>query len=382
MRPAAVLLCPQPLKGRPLASHTASFCSLFSITVVYTILVIVLTSCTSPAKPLQLFPPNYPNIEYIGRIDYSDSTAPKYWQPGVQMQFAFTGDSCGIILQDELLWGTSYNYIQLIVDSAGKRLKLGKAIDTIWVTGNKLQEQHQVTVIKNTEAGMGFIAVKGIIARELLPLPPAFKRKIEFIGNSITCGMGNDTAGIPCGKGQWFDQHNASKAYGALTANALQAQYHLSSVSGIGLMHSCCSLPITMPQVYDKINLTGDSLAWDFNNYQPDVVSICLGQNDGVQDSTVFVNNYVQFLKQLRVYYPRAQFICVTSPMANDTLRTFLKTALKGVVQQLHKDGDLLVDSFVFEKQYTGGCDYHPSLSEHQEIATQLTAFMKEKMKW
>ncbi len=376
MRSTALLL------ASSLASHSSSFRSLFSIRVVYIALVMGLVSCTQSEKPLQLFPANHASIEYMGRVDYSDSTAPKFWQPGVQFTFTFTGDSCGIVLQDELLWGTSYNYIQLVVDSVEKRLKLGKVLDTLWVTGNKEQKQHQVTVIKNTEAGMGFIAVKGVIARELRPVKESLKRKIEFIGNSITCGMGNDTTGIPCGKGQWFDQHNASKAYGALTANVLQAKYHLSSVSGIGLMHSCCGLKITMPQVFDKINLTGDSLQWNFNNYQPDLVSVCLGQNDGVQDSTVFVNNYVKFLKQLRVYYPKAQFICITSPMADDTLRTFLKGALNGVLQQLHKDGDTLVDSFVFEQSYTSGCDYHPSGSEHQQIAQQLTTFIRQKMKW
>jgi len=40
--------------------------------------------------------------------------------------------------------------------------------------------------------------------------------------------------------------------------------------------------------------LRGDTITWDFKAYQPDVVTICLGQNDGPkQDSTLFCSTYV-----------------------------------------------------------------------------------------
>lgn len=370
------------LLSSSLASHPASFRSLCSRLVMLCSLVFGVMSCNRPPEKLQFFPSHHLGIQYIGRLNFSDSTKPVFWQPGVQVNFTFSGDSCGIILQDEQLWGTSHNYIQLVVDSLEKRIRLVNAIDTIWLRGKTGTTTHQVSIIKNTEANIGYIAVKGVIARELLAPPALKQRKIEFIGNSITCGMGSDTSDIPCGKGQWYDQHNAAKSYGALTATALNARYHLSSVSGIGLMHSCCGMKITMPQVFNKISMHNDSLPWNFALYQPDLVSICLGQNDGVQDSVVFVNNYIRFLKQLRTYYPKAQFICITSPMADDQLRTFLKNALAAVVLQLHQDGDQLVDRFIFENQYTAGCDFHPSLSEHRLIAEQLTAFIRQKMKW
>src|SRR4029077_4929292 len=124
--------------------------------------------------------------------------------------------------------------------------------------------------------------------------PPSKRiRKIEFIGNSITCGTGSDLSEIPCGKGKWQDQHNAYMSYGAVTARTLGAQYHLSAVSGIGLMHSCCNMNIIMPQVFDKISMRNDTIKWDFKMYQPNVVTVCLGQNDGIQDSATFCKNYI-----------------------------------------------------------------------------------------
>lgn len=77
-------------------------------------------------------------------------------------------------------------------------------------------------------------------------------------------------------------------SYGPVTARMLDAQWMLSSVSGIGLMHSCCDMDIVMPDVYDKLNMRENKYRWNFAHYQPDVVTVALGQNDGIQDSAAF----------------------------------------------------------------------------------------------
>jgi hypothetical protein len=211
---------------------------------------------------------------------------------------------------------------------------------------------------------------------------PKPKRKIEFIGNSITCGASSDMSEVPCGKGVWHDQHNAYMAYGPVTARGLNAQWHLSSVSGIGLIHSCCNLDITMPPVFDKIELRGDSIPWDFKRYQPDVVTICLGQNDGIQDSLKFSTAYIAFIRQLRKHYPKAQLVLLTSPMADDKLKTFLKDQINGLLNFLHKEGDKKISKYFFSRSYNSGCDYHPSLEEHQLIAAELSGYLKKLMRW
>lgn len=319
-------------------------------------------------------------IQYTGRTQRLQSTV-RFWQPGAYLKVAFAGTSCKFFLNDEVLYGNQ-NYLAVIIDNQKpQRIQTTGHNNTITITG--LQNgDHIITICKDTEAGIGYIEFAGISCKAILELPARPKRKIEFIGNSITCGMGMDTTVVACKKGKWFDQHNAYESYGPVTSRALNAEWQLSAVSGIGLIHSCCGHKITMPQVYNKISMNDDTLLWNFNSYIPDVVTICLGQNDGVQDSTTFCNAYIEFIETIRKNYPVADIVCLTSPMADETLTKVLKNYLHSVKEYLNRAGDKKVHEYFFSKRYFNGCDGHPSMSEHQQIAKELTRFIKQIKKW
>jgi len=238
--------------------------------------------------------------------------------------------------------------------------------------------EHLVTICKATE-GIGWMAFEGVYADALLPAPALPDRKIEFIGNSITCGFGNDNSGIPCGQGQWFDQSNAWMSYGALTARALKAQWHLTAVSGIGLIHSCCNMTITMPGVFDRMDPRGNQGKWDFSGYQPDVVTVCLGQNDGIQDSVAFCSAYLGFVGRLRHVYPSAKIVLLTSPMGDEKLTAVLMRYIDAVVRAT---GDPQVSDYFFSKQWTHGCAGHPDIRDDQEISAELTKYLRGLMRW
>lgn len=334
------------------------------------------------AQKLNHYPADNPYIQYYGRIDFSNPLSPKLWQPGHYFTITFAGSRCEIILEDEILWGAKHNYLEIIVDGVEKRIQTKTKRDTIIVADGLTNGAHQLTVYKNTEANIGYIALSVIRCERLLSPPPKPKRKIEFIGNSITCGTGSDQSAVPCGRGVWEDQHNAYLSYGAITARALEAQSQLTAVSGIGLMHSCCNMDIIMPQVYDKISMRENKIAWNFSSYQPDLITICLGQNDGVQDSAAFCKNYMAFFRQVRKANPTAMVICLSSPMADARLAAFMKPAITSIVKTIKRSGDKKIDHYFFSKQYRNGCDYHPDLEEHEQIAKELTAFIKKTMKW
>ena len=345
-------------------------------------LFVIIAQCAIAQEKLSFFPADHSFIQYTGRIDFTNPKLPRFWQPGVYFNTKFSGTSCEVILNDEVLWGTNHNYIEVVVDGKPIRLQTKTKCDTIKVASGLPDGIHTLLVCKNTEANIGYMELVGIRCKELIEPEAKPLHKIEFIGNSITCAASADASVVPCHKGLWHDQHNAYMGYAATTARSLNAQYHLSSVSGIGLMHSCCNMDVIMPQVYDKVSMRNNEIPWNFNNYTPDVVTVCLGQNDGIQDSTKFVNNYIDFLGRLRKYYPDATIICLTSPMADDGLRDFMKKTLAAVVQHFNKAADKKICMFIFDKQYKNGCDYHPDLAEHAEIAKLLTKFIREKMKW
>ncbi|MEO7309485.1 MAG: SGNH/GDSL hydrolase family protein [Chitinophagaceae bacterium] len=336
----------------------------------------------SVSKNLPFFPASHPNIQYTGRIDFTNPKLPKFWQPGIYIETNFTGPDCDIILRDEELWGKNHNYLEVVVDGRPVRLQTKSKKDTIRVASGLAGGVHSLLICKNTEANIGYLEFVGLRCKKLLKPLPKPKRKIECIGNSITCGASSDESQIPCGKGVWQDQHNAYLSYGAVTARSLNAQYHLSSVSGIGLMHSCCGMDVVMPPVFDKVSMRNNEGAWDFSKYQPDVVTICLGQNDGIQDSTAFCDKYLAFIKQLRGHYPKAMLVSLTSPMADERLRVFMTQALTAIVKRAHALGEKRIASYFFSKQYHGGCDSHPDLADHAAIAGELTVFLKTLMKW
>ena len=307
----------------------------------------------------------------------------KFWSSGVYIKAKFKGDYCEVLLNDEVLNNSYHNYIEIVIDGdKAVRLQTTGKTNSIIVPQKLSDSVHTIAIYKNTEDGIGYLQFAGLKCAQLLPLPPKPEKKIECIGNSITCGMSDDLSEIPCGKGQWYDQHNAYLSYGMVAARELNAQVHITSVSGIGMIHSCCNLAITMPSVFDNVDLRNGTEKWDFSKYQPDVVIICLGQNDGIQDSTAFCGAYVQFIERLRSDYPKATIICLTSPMADTTLLPVLKNYLSSVVAFENKNGNDKVYKFFFSKRYHNGCGNHPDISEHQQMADELVPFIKKVMSW
>ncbi|WP_245925494.1 SGNH/GDSL hydrolase family protein [Arcticibacter pallidicorallinus] len=331
----------------------------------------------------KFYPASSQAFLFTGRVDFTNPSLPRFYSPGVYVQGRFKGSSCEIEVNDEVLYGTSHNFITVVIDDgAPTRIKLSGKTNKIRIAENLSDKTHTFLLCKSTESGIGYIEFVGVRCDTLLPPPESKSRKVEFIGNSITCGMGADVS-FPCnGTGAWYDQHNAYMSYGPLTARSLHADWVLSAVSGIGLIHSCCDMDIKMPQVFDKMNMRENTGTWDFSQYQPDVVTVCLGQNDGIQDSTAFCDAYIAFLKQLRTHYPRATILCLTSPMASRDLLAFLKTNLGAVINEMKTTGDDNVYSYAFSKRFYKGCGEHPDLSEHEEIAGELSKVIKRIKRW
>lgn len=344
------------------------------------------TSANTKSKektPLQFFKADNPFIQYTGRIDFSNPALPRFWSPGVYIKAKYRGTLCEIILNDEAPNSNNHNYVEIIIDNKKPfRIQTKGRANTIKAAEGLRDAERTITICKNTESGIGYLEFGGLRCKELVPADDKPLRKIEFIGNSITCGTGSDLSKVPCDHGQWYDQHNAYLSYGPTTARNLKAQWHLTAVSGIGLIHSCCNMTLTMPQVFNKTNLRDNAIKWDFKKYEPQVVTVCLGQNDGAQDSVKFCKAYINFIKDIRKHYKNADIICLTSPMADAALTALMKNYLTGIVNYMNGKKDNKVSKYFFLKRYNQGCGGHPDLAEHRKMADELTKYISRLKGW
>jgi lysophospholipase L1-like esterase len=366
----------------------------FRLAIVLLVAVMSFTSCgRKSSKHLSLYMPDNDYIRYSGRIDFTDPQKPKLSGAGAYFELQFSGSSCYVFLKDQNLYD-NYNYFAIVIDDKYQgRIKMGNK-NKYQIAKNLKDTVHKLLICKATEAEIGYVEFLGILCNNILPYEKSYTRKIEFIGNSITCGMGLDISNIPCDSGQWYDQHNAYLAYGPLVARQLGADWMLSSVSGIGITRFWNKPGPTMPQVYQDTYLNTDSTSvWDRQGYTPDLVSICLGQNDFSKgdgsydrpplDSARFVNEYIRFAGLIREQYPYAQICCLTSPMLDDKERATMKNYLAAVLKYMKEvKNDKMIHIYSFSRSYVNGCASHPDREDHEKMAAELLPFFKEVMNW
>jgi lysophospholipase L1-like esterase len=355
---------------------------------------LLLSQRVFPALP-NIQEPDNPAIRYTGRIDFANPKKPRLSNAGAYFQVRFKGTACELILEDQNLYHRYHNYISVVVD--GKymgRIKVVKNQTHYPVASDLADTIHTLFVCKASEAQIGYIDFLGMRCGELQPVETVPKRRIEFIGNSITCGTGMENVEVPCSTGDWYDQQNAYLTYGPLIAREFGADWLLSAVSGIGIVRNWNSEGPVMPDVYDHLYLdTTSTPQGDARTFTPDLVSICLGTNDfsdgdgtykrAPLDSAKFIQNYIRFVKHIRSRYPHAPICCLTSPILSPEKNAKLTEYLTAIVRQLkdvEHDGNIHL--FVFSRCYNHGCTGHPDKEEHKLIAAELSPFFKKVMGW
>ena len=143
-----------------------------------------------------------------------------------------------------------------------------------------------------------------------------------------------------------------------------------------------------MTKEYEYTNLYDRSEQWDFSRYQPQLVCINLGTNDlstNNYDVKLLKAAYQKFLKQVRGHNPKAKIVYLCGSMLNGKELEIARQTLNEVVAEANKQGDKEVYRFDFTPQ-TGslkyGASWHPSKWQHQKMAAELTAYLRELMQW
>lgn len=358
-----------------------------------------ITEDTTMELTSKTFAPDEQHVKLIGRTCEAEGIR---WLAlsASGVEFTFTGTSAAFTIVGDNMITNAEKQSRYAVYINGEQT-MDKLVDTAeaTVTVFTADEAAETTVklLKLSEALESTMGIKDISITSVGEAKPTAEKdmKIEFIGDSITCGYGVDD--------EDRDHHfkcsteDATKAYAFKTAQALGADYSLVSYSGNGIIsgYSNDGNKVTsqlVPTVYTKFakswgNYNGmfnvADLDWDFSKFQPNYVVINLGTNDAsytkgdkekVQD---YIDSYVEFLKVVREKNPKAHIICSLGVMGTELMVGVNKAAEK----YTEETGDTNISTFKFTPQDGNAngyaADWHPTAKSHDIAAAELTEYIK-----
>ena len=329
-------------------------------------------------------------IVYVGRVNWQHEDAPLFTYPGVQVIAGFEGTSVKMVAKPQ-----SGFYMAQIDDAEPFKVDFYTQTDSILTLAEGLADSRHVVRLTYAIEGYelrpefyGFILDPG---KDLTDKPALPERKIEFIGNSITCGYGVEASDENIHFSYGTENHYYS--FAALTARALKAQHLVVARSGIGIFRNYNgpydgTPEKAMPAVYDYTNFADTTELWDFARYTPDVVCVNLGTNDvsvGRFNKVKLREAYASFLNHVRSKYPEAKIVMLSGCMLGGERLKAVQDALNTVVSQVNRKGDKEVYRFDFTPQDGSlgyGADWHPSLRQQEKMAGELIPYLQELMNW
>jgi lysophospholipase L1-like esterase len=307
------------------------------------------------------------------------------------MKARFNGTSVSATLTGSSEW-----YVSTIDGGTPNRFLTGWGKQTYALATNLSPGVHEVILTKDNEGAgdtttqfFGFTFGGGQL---LAPATINYPLRLEFVGDSITCGawnLGTPSGAMACpsSSSPWatvLQFESATASYAQQTASLLQAPPATNiCYSGRGLVNNNDgSTSGTLPQLYPYIETTG-SVPYSFSsNLQPNVVVINLGTNDWTGNSDLqsgstqtaaynaFVTGYEMFIATIRKNYPQAHIICAAGPLNN---QSNYQTAVQAVVSFENAAGDSKVHYLQFAPPLAK-CNSHPTEPTDTVMAKQLAA--------
>lgn len=337
----------------------------------------------------QFIAPSNALVRYVGRFDCRQSDGPRCAWAGSAVAVRFKGTALNALVR----CSAKTDCLQVVIDGKPDAVLTVENGKTLYRVADGLPAgTHTVELFKRTEPLVGAVQFLGFQLEQgasLVALPkPKRPRKIEFIGDSITAGYGNEADG----KERHFEAatENNTLAYGAIAARELGADYACVAWSG-----KCLAGDNSMPALYG-LDLPDDpSSTHVFSAWIPDVVLINLGTNDfgggKKPDPTAWAQAYADFILTVRKHYPKARVYCALGPMINDadpywheagkTIKGIIAKMIEALAVQGQRNVSLV--EFDVQKATDGyGADWHPSLKTHRLMADRLEAVLAKDVGW
>ena len=308
-----------------------------------------------PEKPLELkqntyhFCKNRENFKRFGRmVELTDGLTCDFTASGVEFWGRMQGNVTVSLSCDR------DTYFTVFIDGVRveERFYATPTTKELCIASFEDGEEHTIRFLKQTEAQWSLCVLESVsITGFLFPAPENREFLIEFIGDSITCGWGT----IGEHGGAYTDQ-DGTLAYPYLVAQALNADYSMTALSGQGLL--CGDPGVTNGYLYADPRGNSD-IQYDFAR-KADVVVINIGTNDYWNDgvsSSSFRTAYLNFLRTVREKNgDECKILCLYNTM-NDTYANAILSAVK-------EFGGELEGVSVYKLNRADG-NHHPNAQEH-----------------
>lgn len=337
-------------------------------------------------------------VKPLGRTHLEDGTL---WlaHSASGIEFTVRGTRCAVTILGDTMMGVEGSRARFAVWVDGERVldEMVTAQETVYdIFSYEEEKEATVTVLKLSEPGNSTLGIGGITVTASEDIAPTAEKelKIEFIGDSITCGYGVDDED----RNHHFstDTEDATKAYAYKTAQLLGADYSLVSYSGHGIIsgYTQQGKKVSAQQLPKKYTVYAESGGasydgfrvsfedWDFARFVPDYVVINLGTNDvsytGKDPELIeeYTAAYAEFLKTVREKNPDAHIICTLGVMGADLYGAMCEAAARYTAET----GDENISAFRLSSQdgSTGyAADWHPTAATHDIAAREMSEYIR-----
>ena len=340
--------------------------------------------------------PFHPSVRLLGRFDSTSAGATLSWS-GSGFQFAFDGTSCKARL-------SSTGAIFRVRIDGGFRddLRLTIPVDdtTVALASGLRDGRHVVEIVKKTEAMVGSATLEGIVVEgSPSSLPAPRKRRIQYLGNSITCGYGI----LDSVKEHKFQPatEDFTATYAALAADQLGAEAQTVCFSGRGVLRNYDrSTSGTIPALYDRAVAEPDAKPWAHSRWKPDVVVVDLGTNDfataPLPDSAKWENAWIDFLELIRKRNGDLPIVLANGPMLSDywpqdadgkplPSLTRVRAHLRNVARIAKRRGFgsvTVLDLTPNASDRGYGADWHPNRAQAALNSLELADHLRNTLGW
>jgi len=258
-----------------------------------------------------------PQIQYFGRWEKNPSVY-RCAQGATYIKANFTGTSLYANLEDSNAWW------RVSIDGGEFRRFRPQGKHTM-LAENLSQGEHKVLLVRSTEGRAGVSEFRGFyIDDDAQILPPDLmkKRRLEFIGDSITAGFKNDGFS----DGAYQDIEDNDMAFGPQLARMLDADYSVLAKSGEGVVHNWGEdWPNNQVHTADRYGWifysdkkSPENKKWNPQDFPVDGTIIALGTNDFNRSDQKrkptheeFVDGYEHLLQIVRQLNPDIPIICI-----------------------------------------------------------------------